>query len=1507
MLSYRGGVWASVILCSTGIVVAQVEQARRGDLKPPTSSPITGIPSSTSVRWLSTIHCGRDFVRSEDLASLPAGIKMQHRAAGAVAGVGAFDIVLNAGPTLTANSSALAAFQSAVAIWESKLIDPVTVVIDAELAVLGVGILGQAGSRSFFGDYNTMRNVLFAESLLPLPEFTEYDVILPAGFTLARDLTATKANFRALGFDMSFDDSFADASITFNTLFLSQFDFDPTDGISDGLFDFQAIIVHEIGHALGFVSAVDQVDGYMGSGQVGTVRLRTLDMFRLRPGDGDADFTLNPRIGAPGNVEADHAFFNGMSDLALSTGRSFGDGNQASHWKADEISGFNIGVMDPTLATGVPQLLTEADLRAFGLIGWDLVGDCNANGIPDNCDLECGVVDGVCDVPGCGNKLDCNLNGVPDECDLTPPLSVCDDSNPCTVDMCDPVLGCLSDGTGIFGPCDDGDLCTADDSCSGDALGTCIGLTSAATCGDGVYCSPEEFCDDGYTDACGSCNSDCTGFGTGAVCGDGDLCPETEQCDDGDTQPGDGCDGSCTFEPSPAPQQKVIAPDAQQDSEFGISTSIDGEVAVIGADQNDNQGTIDNGSAYIYRRNSGVWDFEQKLTPPAGVSGGFFGRAVAISGDVVLVGSPSDNEQGSGAGAAHVYRLNAGVWSHEQKLTASDGAAGDLFGWAVTLDGDVALIGAVSDDDKFVDSGAAYVFRYSAGSWSQEQKLTATDAEWRDWYGASVAIDGDMALVGVWQDDDACPQDPACNSGSAHVYRYVNGTWSHEQKLTAADGSAGDWFGLAASLDGNTALVGARLDDDACPLNANCESGSAYVFRRTGGLWSQEQKLTAIDGSQNAAFGSSVSIKANLALVGASGATGNVPWTGAAYLYRHAAGVWTLNHKLTASDGTGGETFGIAVSLSSDEVLVGAEREDKHTGSAYFFTVVVCGNGWEEGQEECDDGVANSNVLADACRSDCMKARCGDGVTDTGEECDDGDNDGGDGCSPGCAVEPGFNCIGQPSVCTSSCDDGNSCTADLWDPVNVVCINDGTGVATGCDDNNACTTGDVCQGDVAGTCQGADTSAADCNDGNPCTLDTCDTATGCEHDGTGVTIDCNDSNACTTSDVCLGDAAGTCAGIDTSAVDCSDANLCTVDVCDPVAGCSSDGTGVTLACDDNNACTTSDICQGDEAGNCVGLYQDSDADGVCDANDDCVGDQALVGLPCDSSDDADDCETGDYDCSTGTLVCTDDAASDDADADGVCDLSDNCPTIENPQQEDCNEDGVGDACTLPATPEVQLAGMNKERFVSIVVPAEDTCHSTALQVTLNRLYNPGAPLPVDPPDFSAREGEIRYVNLLRDEFDVPVTSCLSSPSFVTYYRCATVGCDPEYADWAELFGGETIHVSGSSIVPDSTYTVVQLSLSCNGNEAACMAVSESLQLATARHGDVDANGLVNVTDIVLTVDVVKDVLGAVWEHQCYVRKESPEPQNDSTNVTDIVLHVDAVKLTAYAFDVPSCP
>ncbi len=326
--------------------------------------------------------CGRDILRHEVVLPLSAEALARPQARAAATGL---DIVLNVGPGLAAEPEALATFERAAEIWESKFSDPVTVVIDADLDDLPSGVLGSTGSRSFLLNYGDVLVAMVVDSqanetiVSDLPSLSQYSAIVPSGFGVDSSLIGTKANLRALGFDMSFDDGNPDASITFSTGFLDDFDFDPSDGIASGLFDFEAIAVHEIGHALGFTSTVDTVDFVLDQGGTTDVSLRTLDMFRLRPGDAAVDFTTSPRIGSPGNLEPTQVFFDGAGELGLSTGRFLGDGRQASHWKANELTGLLIGIMDPTLGRGERLEVGDNDIRAFGLIGWDVI-----------CTLDCG-------------------------------------------------------------------------------------------------------------------------------------------------------------------------------------------------------------------------------------------------------------------------------------------------------------------------------------------------------------------------------------------------------------------------------------------------------------------------------------------------------------------------------------------------------------------------------------------------------------------------------------------------------------------------------------------------------------------------------------------------------------------------------------------------------------------------------------------------------------------------------------------------------------------------------------------------------------------------------------------------------------------------------------------------------------------------------------------------------------------------------------------------------------
>lgn len=286
-----------------------------------------------------------------------------------------FHINLNPNATLSGNSQALAAFQRAAHNWETLFTDNVTVNINAGLASLGSGIIGSTSSVTLQAGYNTIRDAMVADAADEglsnavvgyLPTAAQFSAFVPNGKSITGNVAGTKANLKALGFT-GLDTNFGatDATINFSTNFA--FDFDDSDGVDGSHMSFETVATHEIGHALGFVSGVDSLDGGSSS-----ITMRTLDLFRFKTGSGPANnaaFTTTPRAFIPGDNEA---FNDTTHEWRFSTGRNLGDGNQASHWKADEQTGTNIGIMDPTLAFGQIEHITSADVRAFDVIGYDL-------------------------------------------------------------------------------------------------------------------------------------------------------------------------------------------------------------------------------------------------------------------------------------------------------------------------------------------------------------------------------------------------------------------------------------------------------------------------------------------------------------------------------------------------------------------------------------------------------------------------------------------------------------------------------------------------------------------------------------------------------------------------------------------------------------------------------------------------------------------------------------------------------------------------------------------------------------------------------------------------------------------------------------------------------------------------------------------------------------------------------------------------------------------------------
>jgi hypothetical protein len=376
---------------------------------------------------------------------------------------------------------------------------------------------------------------------------------------------------------------------------------------------------------------------------------------------------------------------------------------------------------------------------------------------------------------------------------------------------------------------------------------------------------------------------------------------------------------------------KLLSSDGTVEDDFGISVSISGDVALVGARGDDDKGSR-SGSAYVFRWNGSNWVQEQKLLASDGTEGDVFGVSVSISGDVALVGAEGDDDKGTDSGSAYVFRWNGSNWVEEQKLLASDGAADDDFGSNVSISGDVALVG-VPDEEKIVPgSGKAYVFRWNGSNWVQEQKLLASDGAVEDQFGVSVSISGDVALVGARGDDDK-----GSRSGSAYVFRWNGSNWVEEQKLLASDGAADDQFGVEVSISEDVALVGADEEEKIAP-----NPGSAYVFRWNGSNWVEEQKLLASDGAAGDGFGDSVSISGDVALVGVPDEEKIVPGSGKAYVFRWNGSNWVQEQKLLASDGDEGDVFGKSVSISGDVALVGATGDDdkgSRSGSVYAYDI----------------------------------------------------------------------------------------------------------------------------------------------------------------------------------------------------------------------------------------------------------------------------------------------------------------------------------------------------------------------------------------------------------------------------------------------------------------------------------------------------------------------------------------------------------------------------------------
>lgn len=339
---------------------------------------------------------------------------------------------------------------------------------------------------------------------------------------------------------------------------------------------------------------------------------------------------------------------------------------------------------------------------------------------------------------------------------------------------------------------------------------------------------------------------------------------------------------------------------------------------------------------------------EFKITASDGAAVNRFGASVAIDGDLAIVGAINDDDNGTGSGSAYIYQRNAAgdKWTEIAKLLASDGATGDSFGWSVAIDGDIVIVGAPLDDDLGNNSGSAYIFARNQGgadNWGQVKKLLASDGAADDSFGHAVGISGYIALVGASGDSDL-----GLYSGSAYVFYQGHGgidNWGEMVKVTASDGAAYDSFGISVSIDGDYAIVGVSGDDDL-----GNGSGSAYVLTRNSGgpdNWGEAKKITASDGGLYNQFGCSVDMDGELAIVGAHRDDDHGANTGSAYIFsRDLGGLdnWGEVQKMVPVDLISNDYFGNSVGISGDIAIAGAWKDSIHSvygddaGSAYTYS-----------------------------------------------------------------------------------------------------------------------------------------------------------------------------------------------------------------------------------------------------------------------------------------------------------------------------------------------------------------------------------------------------------------------------------------------------------------------------------------------------------------------------------------------------------------------------------------
>lgn len=737
-------------------------------------------------------------------------------------------------------------------------------------------------------------------------------------------------------------------------------------------------------------------------------------------------------------------------------------------------------------------------------------------------------------------------------------------------------------------------------------------------------------------------------------------------------------------------KQALVSPTGVANEYFGRALAIDGDTALISAHDTTVGGNASQGVAYVFVRSGTTWAQQgTALTALDGAKYDSFGAAVGLFGDTAVIKSTR---------GLYVFVRSGATWSQQGPVIT--GPDGNPFGPAIAVGEDTFIVGATTVNNF---QGVAYVFTRAGGTWSQQgPALVASDGAPSSFFGCSVALSGDTALIGARG---------VGGHGAAYAFVRSGGVWAQQgPALTGSDTAASDQFGDAVAVSGDTALVGASNKT----IGNVAQLGAAYVFVRNGTTWAQ-QGNRLVDpngvppqGNQGDFFGRTLALSGDHAVIGARAMTAGTQ--GTAHIFVRSSGVWAPEGTVLASpNGLLGDFFSEGLGISGKTVLVGAYEDSVNgltrRGAAYAF--VLAGGACNE-NSECGTGFCSDHVCCDqACVGACDVCTAALGASTDGI------------CtvlpagSPGAPACAPSSCNGASAVCTA-CTKDSHCTAGTYCAANGSCLpRKSAGAACNLAKNADCKTEGcrACAGDGNGSCADGFCCSTPC-DGQ---CDVCSQALGSPANGTcapaleaypgapacPADFACNGKasfcpNVCTTDadcslgffcgysgavgrclpqknigDVCVASAKGDCVEDGCRVCksgDCVDGFCCTeacgggCDACSVAAGASSDGTCTVLPlrsplgqcgvnqCDGvHGACSSTCVVDLDCA---QGYY--CDAEGACQP-------QGKAGTAC----------AGSEQCAT-SLSCVD----------GVC-----CNSGCAGQCEACNEPGhVGTCVPVSGTP-----------------------------------------------------------------------------------------------------------------------------------------------------------------------------------------------------------------------------